>query len=126
MNLLIDANLSPRLARALTEEGHDTVHVFDVGLGRASDPEIVEFASRERRTIVSSDSDFGTLLSRRNESRPSVVLLRHQNDLTVDQQIALLRESLPLLVDELEAGAVVTLARGRIRSRRLPFSSGPG
>jgi predicted nuclease of predicted toxin-antitoxin system len=122
VNLLIDANLSPRVGRALSRSGHDAVHVFDVGLGVASDLVILEFASRERRTIVSSDSDFVTLTRHRNR-RPSFVLLRHQSDLTVDQQIALLRRSPPLGADELEAGAVVPLARGRIRTRRLPFSS---
>lgn len=92
--------------------------MFDIGLGTASDFEILERAAADERVIVSSDSDFGTLLARHNRSMPSFVLLRHGNDLTVDQQTALLVANLPLVEDELRRGAVVTLAfeRGNCRS----------
>lgn len=123
MRLLIDANLAPRVVAALTDAGHDAIHVFDIGLGTASDSEILERAAADERAIVSSDSDFGTLLARHNRSTPSVVLLRHSNDLSVDEQATLLVASLPLVEDELRRGAVVTLARGRIRTRQLPFGN---
>jgi len=34
---LIDAQLPPALARWLTAEGHDAIHVIDVGLAQAPD-----------------------------------------------------------------------------------------
>lgn len=36
MRLLVDANLSPRVARRLAEAGHDVVHVFNIGLTSAA------------------------------------------------------------------------------------------
>jgi len=35
VRFLVDANLSPRLAVALTEAGHDAVHVADLGMTRS-------------------------------------------------------------------------------------------
>jgi predicted nuclease of predicted toxin-antitoxin system len=46
MRLLIDENLSPRVARLLRQAGHDVVHVTEVGLGNTQDAEILD----ERRT----------------------------------------------------------------------------
>lgn len=123
MRLLLDANLSPRLAPLLVEAGHDVVHVFDVGLADASDSVILQQAADDRRVVVSSDSDFGTLLARHQRSDPSFVLLRHANDRTVEEQAALLLTVIPVVASELDRGAVVSVARGRVRTRRLPFAS---
>jgi predicted nuclease of predicted toxin-antitoxin system len=38
---VVDANLPFRLAAHLRDAGHDAVHVMDVGLLHASDPEIM-------------------------------------------------------------------------------------
>lgn len=122
MRLLVDANLSPRVARRLPDNGHDVVHVFDIGLRSATDPVILARADEAERVIVSSDRDFGALLARHERATPSLVLLRHSNDLRPDQQADLLIAGLPTGEDELGAGAVVTFARRRIRVRRLPFT----
>ena len=125
MRLLLDANLSPRVAVRLIAEGHDVVHVADVGKLAATDAEILRFAAEEERVVVSSDTDFGSLLARLELSQPSFVLFRHVNEMTPDDQARLLVEVLPRVVAELEAGAVVTLVRGRVRTRRLPFDRRP-
>jgi predicted nuclease of predicted toxin-antitoxin system len=121
VRLLIDANLSPRVATALADAGHDVVHVFEIGLADASDQSILARAESEGRVIVSSDSDFGALLSRHHRATPSFVLLRHVNDLTPSEQATLLIAGLANVESELQEGAVVSFARGRVRTRRLPF-----
>ncbi|WP_367186431.1 DUF5615 family PIN-like protein [Sporichthya sp.] len=45
-------------------------------LYEADDVEILEFAARELRIIISSDTDFGSLLAASRSPRPSVVLTR--------------------------------------------------
>jgi len=45
MKFLLDANLSPAVAAALNDAGYESSHVADVGLLRASDDEILEFAA---------------------------------------------------------------------------------
>jgi predicted nuclease of predicted toxin-antitoxin system len=122
VRLLIDANLSPKVAAALSEAGLESVHVGDVGLLTAPDRAILDYAAANALVIVSADSDFGELLAAaRGATRPSVVLLRSADRLTSDQQAALLTANLPAVADDLEAGAIVTIARGRMRIRSLPI-----
>lgn len=121
MRLLIDENLSPRVAGRLATADHDAVHVVDVGLGNTDDPVILDWASTNGRVIVTADTDFGGLLAAGGGTRPSVVLLRSSDHLTPDEQADLLLTGLPLVADDLNAGAVVTLTRDRIRVRLLPI-----
>jgi predicted nuclease of predicted toxin-antitoxin system len=91
VRLPIDANLSPRVAAALSKVGLESVHVGDVGLLTAPDRGILNYAGANALVIVSADSDFGELLAAaRGATRPSVVLLRSADRLTSDQQAALL------------------------------------
>ena len=123
MKLLIDANLSPRVAHRLAVAGHDAHQLFDVELGTATDEEILDAAADDDRVDVSSDTDFGALLARFDRTRPSFVLLRHGNELTPDAQADLLLTALVDAATELEAGAVVSVSPGHLRARRLPFGT---
>jgi predicted nuclease of predicted toxin-antitoxin system len=95
VRLLIDANLSPRIASSLRDEGHEAVHVADIGLLKASDESILAHAAVSRQVIISADTDFGELLAVSGASRPSVVLLRSADHLTPDQQATMLAANLP-------------------------------
>jgi predicted nuclease of predicted toxin-antitoxin system len=121
VRLLIDANLSPRVAASLASAGFDAIHVVNVGLLTAADEAILAYAAANELVIVSADTDFGELLAvSRGSVRPSVVLLRSADRLTPDQQAALLVANLPAVADQLKAGALVSIARGRMRLRSLP------
>jgi predicted nuclease of predicted toxin-antitoxin system len=120
VQLLIDANLSPRVAARLRSVGHEAVHVGDIGMLGASDDDILVRAAASGMVIVSADSDFGELLAVSGAERPSVVLLRSGDHLGPDQQATLLAANLPAVAADLEAGAVVSIARGRLRVRTLP------
>ena len=122
MRLLIDANLSPRVAAGLRSAGLDARHVADAGLVTAADEAILEHAAANDLVIISADSDFGELLAASpGATSPSVVLLRSADHLTPDQQAALLAANLPAVADGLKAGALVSIARGRLRIRPLPI-----
>jgi predicted nuclease of predicted toxin-antitoxin system len=121
MRLLVDENLSNRVALRLTAGGQDAVHVTDVGLGNTDDHVILDWAAVHDRTIVTSDTDFGALLAVAGAMRPSVVLLRSSDHLTPDQQADLLQAALPLVDADVTNGAVVSLTPERIRIRRLPI-----
>lgn len=120
MRFLVDANLSPRVASLLASAGHDAVTVRDVGLASASDDDVLEHASSEERILVSHDTDFGALLAFRGLTAPSFILFRSSDPITPDEQAALIVANLEGLTGELEAGAIVVFARGRLRVRRLP------
>lgn len=63
MKLLVDANLSPRVAEGLSKAGYEASHVVEHRLLSASDEEISAFAVAHQQTIVSADSDFATMLA---------------------------------------------------------------
>ena len=96
------------------------MHVADVGLLSASDEAILAHAVASHQVIISADTDFGELLAVSGATRPSVVLLRSADRLTPYQQAALLADNLPAVAAELDSGAVVSIARGRLRVRLLP------
>ena len=58
MKLLLDENLSPRLAAELAGEYPETAHVRDRGLRGADDRAIWDHARHAGFVIVSKDSDF--------------------------------------------------------------------
>ncbi len=126
MRLLIDANLSPRIAARLRGAGHDAVHVADIGMLAASDQAIIAHAAGSGLVIISADTDFGELLAVSGATRPSVVLLRSADHMTPDQQATLLIANLPAVAAELDSGAAVSIARGRLRVRPLPVHPAPG
>jgi predicted nuclease of predicted toxin-antitoxin system len=115
----------PRIAAALHQAGYQTCHVIDVGLGSATDEQILAWAADNDRVIISSDTDFSAILAHQRRSTPSFVLLRHLNDLTPDEQTTLLLDNLPAIAGDLVTGAVVTMLRDRIRVRALPFRPSP-
>jgi predicted nuclease of predicted toxin-antitoxin system len=88
----------------------------------ASDRGILDYAAANALVIVSADSDFGELLAAsRGATGPSVVLLRSADRLSSDEQAALLAATRPVVAEDLEAGAIATIARGRMRIRSLPI-----
>jgi predicted nuclease of predicted toxin-antitoxin system len=121
MRLLFDANISPEVARRLSASGHDAIHVVDIGLLAASDPEIMQAAAAEERVLVTADSDFAAMLALGERRAPSVVLLRSADHLRPHKQADLLAANLPALGEDLEAGAIVSFARGHLRVRELPI-----
>lgn len=70
MNFLVDNALSPRLAKLLGDGGYNAVHVREYGLATASDTVIFERAQVEERIVITTDTDFGTLLAQRQVEKP--------------------------------------------------------
>jgi predicted nuclease of predicted toxin-antitoxin system len=123
VKLLLDANLSPRVARLLKEAGHDAIHVADIGLLTAADPEILQSAAKEERILLTADSDFGALLALGSLASPSVLLLRSADHLRPSEQAELIAANLPQIAKDLEKGAIVSLMRDRLRVRALPVTA---
>jgi predicted nuclease of predicted toxin-antitoxin system len=124
MRFLIDNALSPQLAEILRASGHDAAHVCEMGMGDAPDLAIFERAASDGRTIVSADTDFGTLLALRNASAPSVILFRGGTPRRPGTVAALLLANLDRLAPILAAGAVVVFDEDRTRVRALPIGAG--
>jgi predicted nuclease of predicted toxin-antitoxin system len=122
VKLLLDANLSPEVGRRLKEAGHDAIHVRDIGLLSAPDPEILQAAANEERVLLTADADFGALLALGSLASPSVLLLRSADHLRPVEQAELISANLPLMAEDLERGAIASLTRDRLRVRALPVA----
>ncbi len=82
MRLLLDENVgSANWSRHLVQCGHDVVRAVDVGLQGVDDADLLEYAHREARAIVTRDKakdepdDLVALWEKLPEPRPLVLLI---------------------------------------------------
>lgn len=102
MRFLVDAQLPPALARYLASKEHQAEHVYDIGMGEASDPEIRNYAIQNNAAIITKDDDFAIRASV-NQDGPTVVWARIGN---IGKQALphWIEPMLPLVIREIEAG----------------------
>jgi predicted nuclease of predicted toxin-antitoxin system len=120
MRFLADMGVSRALAAELRHREHDVLHLSEEGLHRLPDDEILRFAQRERRVILTFDLDFGDLLAAGAFSLPSVVIFRLL-DQTPTSVTPKLLHLLSERMQEIEEGAIVIVEDRRYRLRRLPI-----
>jgi predicted nuclease of predicted toxin-antitoxin system len=97
VRLLFDENVSRRLVELLSDEFSDSAHVTGVGLGKADDRRIWEYAREQEFVIVSKDSDFADLAILLG-APPKAVWLRVGNATTAE-----IADVLRANVDRIEA-----------------------
>ena len=114
MKFLLDVNAGGPLADYLLNEGHDVELVSRVDLGM-SDEDILCWAIREQRIVVTTDSDFDQMvwLGRQRHSG----ILRLEN-LPRTQRMQLFKEVLTNHSKALEEGAIVIATRQKVRVRK--------
>ena len=100
VKLLLDENLSPRVAEILRkEDGLDAVHIRDRGLLEAKDHEVLEHAYAEDRVLATKNIDDFVKLARAREIHPGIILLE-DGDLVRDEQLRVLRAAVAALQGE--------------------------
>jgi predicted nuclease of predicted toxin-antitoxin system len=104
MKFIIDEDLSPRVARCLCQEFcFDAIAVRDRGLLGATDLEVLEYALKEDRILVTANiRDFEKLASAA-EIHAGIVLML-DGDLRAAEQIELMAEIVRVLQVEIAAG----------------------
>lgn len=63
MKVLVDMNLSPRLAILLTEAGLEATHWSELGAANTPDPEIMDYARTHGFVVLTHGLDFGAILA---------------------------------------------------------------
>lgn len=123
MRILADMPISPRTVVFLQGLGHEVVHAIDLGMARAPDEEIVNYAKVAGLSILTEDLDYGAILAVTGEMNPGVIILRVGN-WTREQVESRLRRVLEELPEESFRNSIATVDRHRVRFRRLPIRPG--
>lgn len=109
MRFLIDAQLPPALARWLNDQGHEAVHVADLGLAGGEDLMIWARAVADDTALLTKDEDFISIRRSAPEG-PAVCWLRVGNA-TNPELFAWLQPKLPALLAALAAGETIIEVR---------------
>jgi predicted nuclease of predicted toxin-antitoxin system len=102
---LIDAQLPPSLAEALSGAGCEAVHVADLNLVAGTDQRIWDEAISRSAVLVTKDRDFSLLRAAKSEG-PVILWIRVGN---TDNQslIARILRSLPVIIAAVVRGETV-------------------
>jgi predicted nuclease of predicted toxin-antitoxin system len=113
VKFLVDAQLPPRLARALVEAGHDAVHTVDLPEGnRSKDRAVAEAADADDRVLVTKDGDFRG--GHRLRGSPRRLLIVTTGNIGNDELLGLFSVHLDLLVSALESARMVELGEDSV------------
>lgn len=97
MRFLVDAQLPRRLIFRFREAGHDALHALDLPRGnRTTDAELIAFATRQERIVVTKDADFVDSFMLRHQP-PKLLLITTGNITNADLE-ALVVSQLPTIV----------------------------
>jgi predicted nuclease of predicted toxin-antitoxin system len=107
-------------AAILRDDGWDAVHTREIGMSEAADGEILDYAARESRVVVTLDRDFPQILALTATARPSIVLIRQQR-LRAAELAALMASIWREHENALEQGCVLKVGARGTRVRRLPL-----
>jgi predicted nuclease of predicted toxin-antitoxin system len=104
MKFIIDEDLSPRVARYLCQEFcFDAIAVRDRGLLGATDPEVLEYAFKEDRILVTANIRDFEKLAAAVEIHAGIVLMQ-EGDLLAAEQIELMATVVRVLQTEIVTG----------------------
>jgi predicted nuclease of predicted toxin-antitoxin system len=103
VKFLLDAQLPPRLTRALTRGGHVALHVYECGLLTAPDRNIGKYAVKQKAVVITKDADFAAMAA-----GPVWLRLGNVNN---DVLIAAVMAALPEIVAAVKAGEGLVEAR---------------
>ena len=120
MKFLVDMPVSPRIAEWLRKIGHDAVHAWEIGLERATDEEILNFAIKEKRVVITADLDYSRLIALSFAKEPGIILFRKGNygEKELKERLEHVLEIIP---EEEFYSSVIVVEKFRIRRTKLPL-----
>lgn len=114
MKFLLDVNANGSLSDFLKDLGYDVACVRDVDRSM-SDGDILDWAVREQRIIITTDSDFEQLIWLQDQRHCGVLRLEN---LPRSKRLSLLQDVLADYDQELEARSIVIATEHKIRIRK--------
>jgi len=117
LKFLLDADMPRSSADVIRSFGYDVEDVRDIGLGSAKDREIIEYALKNNRIIVTRDTDFGEVL--RYPKHPGAIIFRLPYTFTAREINEKLKEFLNSVSEDEIKNAIVMVELSRYRRRSL-------
>lgn len=117
--LLANENFPAPAIRKLRAAGVDVVAVSEV-MPSVSDKEVLEYARREQRWIVTFDRDYGDLIFRDGLLPPPAILFFRQEPYPPDRPADLVLAMLS--APQQAAGCMVVISERNIRRKHFPIS----
>jgi predicted nuclease of predicted toxin-antitoxin system len=114
MKVLLDTCVSGMLRQPLLEAGHDVIWTGD-WQEDPGDDQILAYAYREGRVLVTLDKDFGALAVLHRQPHMGIVRLVN---LSTAEQIVVCRQVLAQYESELSSRAIITADKYRVRIRQ--------
>ena len=116
MRFLIYRCAGRLIADWLRNQGHDVVESRELGPD-PGDRALLDWAAKERRILVTIDTDFGELIYLENLSHAGLVRLP---DVLAHERQLIIQDLLTRYETELEDAAIITVRGGRIRISKGP------
>lgn len=118
MQFLANENFPLVSVQRLRKAGHDVVSIIEASPG-AKDSEILAWAAREERIVLTFDRDYGELIYRLGRPAPSGIVYFRFDPATPEEPAELLLQLLSVRTLPLE-GKFTVVERGQVRQRPLP------
>jgi len=112
LQFLANMNISPLTVEQLRTRGWDITRVSEIMEKGSKDLDILIFAQKQNKVVITQDLDFSTLLALSGYAKPSLINVRLENP----------RPDLVLArIKELEEGVVITVDETSARYRNFPI-----
>ncbi len=121
LKFLADVHISPITVNALKEKGYNRVRITEILSATTSDLEIINVAYKEKAVIITQDLDFSGIIAQSGLNGPGVISIRLANA-KPEKVSKILLTVLPLIISELNEGAIVSINEREYRIRKLPFN----
>jgi len=113
MKFIVDAQLPRKLSHFLNSKRYDCIHTLDLPRKNAtSDSEINALSIKEKRIVISKDSDFYN--SYLTKLEPYKLLQLSTGNITTKELIELFDKNLEMIMEEIAHNFVVEITRNSL------------
>jgi len=120
VGFLANMNISPITVEALRNHGWDIIRVSEVMDEKSKDIDVLVYAQKQNKVVITQDLDFSQILALRGYAKPSLINLRFENA-RPDFVTARIIDVVASMEKELEEGVVVTVDETSARYKNLPI-----
>ena len=120
LEFLANMNISPLTLEQLRTLGWNIIRVSEVMEKGSKDIDILIYAQKYNKVVITQDLDFSTLLALSGYTKPSLINLRLENP-RPDLVSAHIIDVVSVMEKELEEGVVVTVDETSARYKNLPI-----